>query len=546
MKNEVKLKSGANIGCNAAEFDKEFLENCFVDLPYLDHLMDMKKTRSLLLARTGAGKSALLLEIAKTQEDTSILDPKDACFQYLSSSNIIQSLISLDVDLHVFFEYLWKHVLCIHIIEHCLKVQNMNSLDHLLLQLQTLVGKEPKAQVALEYLNKWKDRFFIDTDEVSKQLIEEISSKIAAKLEVGITQVSTELEAMETAKTSSIKQLRKKVQPIVDNVQLKELTLTINVVADLINSKDKNYFILIDDLDQSFASNEIQFPLIRSLIESLKKFGQMERLKIIVALREDIYEGIKKANPNRTFQADKDEGLIVRIRWTEAQLKELIIKRINHMYSYKYTSKNVNLSDLFIQKINRQEFSKFIISNTLRRPRDVIAFINKILEKNINAKLPISQKNITSIERDYSKARMDALFDEWRSQHPYLEHYLHILAAGNREFSVSDICEEALLDLAAKFEETKLEPFDEVYKSGLKAFANSKEYKLNAYTKELLACLYKVGVLGVKLNVGDSYIYSFIDETVISADCLNVASKFKVTDMFCQGLNINNKLKKAA
>ena len=57
-----------NIGATDAEEDESFLQDCFVDIGDLQALHDMNSPRRIVVGRTGAGKSALLLRLAETED----------------------------------------------------------------------------------------------------------------------------------------------------------------------------------------------------------------------------------------------------------------------------------------------------------------------------------------------------------------------------------------------------------------------------------------------------------------------------------------------
>ena len=57
---QYKIKKHANIGAADAEADKKFLKDCFFDNGDLNLLLDIENPKSLIIGRTGSGKSALI------------------------------------------------------------------------------------------------------------------------------------------------------------------------------------------------------------------------------------------------------------------------------------------------------------------------------------------------------------------------------------------------------------------------------------------------------------------------------------------------------
>ena len=59
--NPITIKRGLRIGDLEAETDKDLLSACFVDNGDLDLLVDVGKPESIIVGRTGSGKSALFV-----------------------------------------------------------------------------------------------------------------------------------------------------------------------------------------------------------------------------------------------------------------------------------------------------------------------------------------------------------------------------------------------------------------------------------------------------------------------------------------------------
>jgi hypothetical protein len=52
----------------------------------------------------------------------------------------------------------------------------------------------------------------------------------------------------------------------------------------------KNYYIIIDQLDDNWAENDTRYKFIRALIEEIKVFRKIKNIKIIAALRWTFYD----------------------------------------------------------------------------------------------------------------------------------------------------------------------------------------------------------------------------------------------------------------
>ena len=117
-KNKKYLKKDMIIGELDAESDSELLNECFIDNGNLKKLLDVENPRSIIVGRTGSGKTALLLKVLEENKKNAIkLDPNDISIKFLEHSNILQYLTKLGVHLDLFYRFLWRHVLIIEFLK---------------------------------------------------------------------------------------------------------------------------------------------------------------------------------------------------------------------------------------------------------------------------------------------------------------------------------------------------------------------------------------------------------------------------------------------
>jgi hypothetical protein len=140
----ITLRAGESVGAPAAEQDHAYLNDCFVELPIIDLLKKVDDPHCVLLGRTGAGKSAILWHLEQTVQNPSRIDPAEASFEYVANSTIIRYFTELDVELHVFYQYLWKHIIVVHLIRECMGVKTEASFKLLLDKLMALVVRDQK------------------------------------------------------------------------------------------------------------------------------------------------------------------------------------------------------------------------------------------------------------------------------------------------------------------------------------------------------------------------------------------------------------------
>lgn len=304
-KSKIKLKPGASIGQPAAEDDHQFLTDCFITHPTVDAFKDVTSHFSVLLGRTGSGKSAILWHLEKSLLNVSRIHPKDVAFEYIGKSAILRILTELGVDLHVLYEYLWTHVLTLHFIRECLGVQSSDGLGKIFSFVRTLVKRDDKRAIALRYLEKHADNFWINVEQVSAEFTNVVSDKLAMEAGLSPEMFKAKIERGNEWKDEEKRAFKYRAQEIVSSLQMRELKGVLEALSAAINN-DRSFYVLIDDLDREWAGDgNTQYALIRALLESLKTFRRIPNLKIIVAMREDLFELTLRTTTDKHFQAEK-------------------------------------------------------------------------------------------------------------------------------------------------------------------------------------------------------------------------------------------------
>ena len=421
-------------------------------------------------------------------------------------------------------------------------MNNEDKFRFFLKKLGKLVSRNRRFERVLNYIENWEEKFWVGIEEVFNEQVEEFSSKLAPKLGVSTGSVDFTLESIAFGDNrKEIKRVKSLAQPLLSPTQIKELNETIEALSSLMEDQKKkhssNHFILIDGLDEAWVREELKYPLIRALVKSLQAFGRIQSVKLVIAMRSDLFEAVKKSNPDPFFQSEKLEGLIVNLIWTKGQLEELINKRIGYLYKYRYTTNQVGCADVFPDKIGNESFAEYIISRSLYRPRDVIAFVNSILKRNVNEKLPLTEDQIRKSERSYSNGRIDALCDEWKAIHPMLNNYLNILAGMDREIKLEEIDKSALESLCSEVNNIFRDPVDEVEKTAGNAFNRNKEQQLEKLSSLIAACLYKVGIVGIKTDLEDEYEHSYKDDPTVGSKQLTKDTELITVPMIFPALS---------
>lgn len=113
---KFRFRKHDNIGAADAEGDR-FLNDCFVNTGDIEVLCNCTDCRSIVVGRTGSGKTAILQRIVETEDRAIVISPEGLSLSYVSNSTIINYLSDLGVNLDVFYKLLWRHVFAVELIK---------------------------------------------------------------------------------------------------------------------------------------------------------------------------------------------------------------------------------------------------------------------------------------------------------------------------------------------------------------------------------------------------------------------------------------------
>jgi hypothetical protein len=112
------FKKHMSVGEADAEHDNRFLEECFTDIGDYEVLEDTETPPSIVLGRTGVGKSALLEQVEKNYKRVIRIEPEQLALRHVSNSTILNFFEELGVNLEIFYNLLWQHTLAVELIKH--------------------------------------------------------------------------------------------------------------------------------------------------------------------------------------------------------------------------------------------------------------------------------------------------------------------------------------------------------------------------------------------------------------------------------------------
>lgn len=180
---QFRFRKGMNVGQIDAALDP-LLADAFIDTGDLDVLLDTSNPQSIVVGRTGAGKSALLLTLEDRCERVIRIEPSALSLQYLSNSTVLPVLTKAGVHLEPFYQLLWRHVFVMELIRHRFQLREDGGAASFLDRLSTALTANRAERAALEYYKEWNPTLWETTDvrvrEITNKLQERIGHPVAS------------------------------------------------------------------------------------------------------------------------------------------------------------------------------------------------------------------------------------------------------------------------------------------------------------------------------------------------------------------------------
>ncbi|AMO67328.1 P-loop ATPase, Sll1717 family [Zhongshania aliphaticivorans] len=511
-KQDFIFKKHMSVGEADAENDKSFLEECFVDIGDYEILEDTSTPQSIILGRTGIGKSALIEQLEKNSDRVIRIEPEELALRHISNSTILNFFEDLGVNLDIFYSLLWQHTLSVELIKNKYNIDCAQAKTNFIDSITALLSGKQKKQQALNYIEEWGDKFWVDTETRIKEFTGKLEASLKSSIDSNVPGVTFSGEAGAALSEEQKSEVIHYGKKVVSSVQIEKLSKIVNLLAeDIFTDPQKKTYILIDRLDENWVEDGLRYKLIRALIETIKKFRNITPVKIVITLRTDLLDRVLDKTRDAGFQREKYNSLFLQLGWTKEQLMRVLDSRVNHLLKYKYTSGSVGFSDVFPDKIDKVTSADYILDRTLLRPRDAIMFVNACLIES-QGKTEITASIIKLAEKSYSVDRIESLKYEWFVEHPLLDKYIDVLHRRNSNFKAGTISDDQLELLILELAECPESNADIAVKSA-HSYMKIGYPSSNAYMAQLrqniLFILYKVGVVGIKVNGSSSVKWSY-------------------------------------
>lgn len=538
MTKTIVFNKNLRIGELDAEADTNLLDHCFIDNGYLEQLIDVTNPKSIVLGRTGAGKSALLYKLESSVHKCKRLDPHDISIKFLEHSDIINFFESINVKLDLFYRMLWRHILILELLKLRYDFTVDTSSNSSVFRNFIDWFKTHNERKAYDYFQQWGDKFWLETDEQLKQITTKLESDTKATLGINSNIIQAGVEGLSKYSEEQITDIKRKANQVIDGSQIANLNQILDSLnQSAFNDSQKKFYLIIDQLDEDWANTTTRCRFIRALIEEIKSFRKITNIKIVIALRKDLLQLVFDKTRDSGFQEEKYESYILDILWQKEDLRNLVERRINQVFKSQYTNHDVKFDDIFPspRKKGGQLSFDFLIERTLNRPRDILQFVNTCFQASSDNK--ISWRALLAAEAIYSGKRLNSLSEEWSQIYPSLLTITEILRGKKANISRSDLSGTELQDIIIElFSNSELDdPCSDICRRYMESKSSVKDSEI---LSTFLTALYKVGILGIKLSSLDTFVWSYIDQPSISLGDAKRTLSIKIHKMMHRVLDI--------
>ena len=540
-----------NLGGSAAETDP-LLAHAFYSNPDYETIASQQDPSVFVVGRTGSGKSASFDNLQREYPGKVILlNPENLALPYLTNLDVIRQLTDLGVHLEPFFRALWKHVILVEVLRHRYRITDEESKWRMIEELKRKLKHDSGRSRALDYLSEFGDKFWCETHERVMQIAEMFKSKVEsqrggeASLQLPLPPGSASA-GIRVGTTTGIdhsiearSELTSKYQRIVQESQLPRLNEMIVVLNDTILESPQNFtYLLIDDLDKDWVEAGHRIRLIRCLLDAVVDMAKVRNLKIVVALRTNIFRQLDYGSLQYGHQEEKILGMMLPLRWTKSDLTALVEQRVHAASDHFHLEPPLTLSGFLPNRGGRGDALDYVFERTMLRPRDVIMYLNAAVRV-AGEPRKLNWGHITGAEDEYSKDRLRALRDEWRD--PYLdidkalEEFRDAPAVMSREEFTDRLDNIALLPADTTFRGTTwLSQFTEDIFEG-----NSDRKPWEQLYGALTNLLFEIGFLGVAYPQSYQEIYSYTLEGRADSPAIDMSpsTRFVIHEAYRAALN---------
>ena len=367
-----------------------------------------------------------------------------------------------------------------------------------------------------------------------KEMEQMVKSRFESDLGVNINSLSFKTNSNSENEKRLKTEFKTKAEHIIVEVLANDIHDIVKIIQEeIFIDLQQKHFIIIDDLDKEWITTDIRYDLIGSMIEVIKEFQTFKGVKIIISLRDNLYQMIFSGTNHKGGQREKFKPLYVELVWSREELRELLNKRL-----YLVTDAHHDLKSAFENRNKRgTDGFSYMLERTFFRPRDVISFVNHAIE-NSNNKTHFTLDIIKKAEIDYSIDRLIALEDEWGENFGDIKQLFAFLNGKTDGFNVKNLREENFANILLN------DKPENSFRGELLNWVikwQNNELKFSDFAKNVIHLLYIFGAIGIKRNTESPTQFVFNKGISIDRNDIQENSKIYVHKAFYSVLKINTR-----
>src|SRR5690606_1384388 len=139
--------------------------------------------------------------------------------------------------------------------------------------------------------------------------------------------ISTDVSGVSGLTSEMKREETDRYQRIVNDTQLAKLNKMISILDEEILDAQNYSYVVIDDLDRDWVDDQLANDLIRCLFRTVLDLKRVQNLKILVALRTNIFQELDFGRKGGG-QEEKFRSLVLNVRWTRPDLEDLLDERV--------------------------------------------------------------------------------------------------------------------------------------------------------------------------------------------------------------------------
>jgi hypothetical protein len=177
--------------------------------------------------------------------------------------------------------------------------------------------------------------------------------------------------------------------------------------------------ILIDQVEDVWSDDADSDKLVIGLLDASREIpGKFRGVQCVVFLRGDIFDVL------RFSDSDKHHSASTHISWMGEALLDMVLARARASLGEQVSADDL-WTKIFPRQVNGIDSREFIISHTLRRPRDIIHLCNlcrDVAEQNGHRTIQVS--DVVESVAQYSTWKLTDLANEYLINYPFLNRLL--------------------------------------------------------------------------------------------------------------------------